>query len=76
MSDGIHVWRKGELWLVTRGNYTLDEFANQQQAVQLGKQRARTSRAKVIIHADDGSVNVIDNFMEAGSRRRKQKRPA
>jgi Uncharacterized protein conserved in bacteria (DUF2188) len=60
MSDGIHVMPKGDGWTVTRGNYTLDEFKSQQQALQLAKQRALASKATLHVHGSDGSVQVVD----------------
>jgi VCBS repeat-containing protein len=70
MSDGIHVMHKGDLWVVTRGNYTLDEFKSEKQAVQLAKQRARASRAVLTVHAEDGSVRTVESFQQEGKHNR------
>jgi hypothetical protein len=72
MSDGIHVMHKGDLWIVTRGNYTLDEFKSEKQAIQLAKQRARSSRAVLTIHAEDGSVRAVENFQQEGRQHRRR----
>jgi hypothetical protein len=73
MSDGIHVVPKGDGWAVTRGNYMLDEFKSKQQALQLGKTRARTSKATLHLHERDGSVQMVDNFEgDAVSQRRRK----
>ena len=74
MSDGIHVIQQGDLWAVTRGNYTLDEFSNELAALQLARQRAKNSRARVILHAEDGSVRIIENYSEGESDSRLRKR--
>jgi hypothetical protein len=76
MSDGIHITQKGERWLVTRGNYTLDEFPSKQQALQLARQRAKSSRANVIVHAEDGSVRYVENFTEFASGKDKKRKSA
>lgn len=71
MSDGIHVSQRAGRWSVTRGNYTLDEFKNQQQAIQFGKQRAKASKSSLFIHTDDGSIRLIENFQTLESRKQR-----
>jgi len=61
MSEGIHVRLKGDRWLVTRGNYTLDEFKSYEQALELAEQRAKVSKADLYVHAEDGSVALVQN---------------
>jgi len=65
-------------WAVMRGNYTLDEFKSQQQAIQLGKQKAKASKATLTVHAEDGSVRVLENYQntEGSLKRHKVRRSA
>jgi hypothetical protein len=70
MSEGIHVRHQGDRWLVTRGNYLLDEFKSQQQALALATQRARSSKASLTIHSEDGTVRKVDQYKDADTLRR------
>jgi VCBS repeat-containing protein len=78
MTNGIHVMQKDGNWAVMRGNYTLDEFESQQQAIQLGKQKARASKATLTVHAEDGSVRLVENYQssEGSLKRDKVRRTA
>lgn len=76
MSEGIHVRLKGDRWLVTRGNYTLDEFKNYQQAIELAEHRAKASKADLYVHAEDGSIACVQNHQAADWRKPKSRRTA
>ena len=60
MSNDIHILSKGDRWLITRGNYTLDECKNQKQAIETARQRAKRSHANLILHASDGTVSSVE----------------
>lgn len=64
MTNGIHIRRKGKLWLVERGNYLLGEFKDEDDAVELGRQRAQKSRSDLLIYADDGTLERKETFPE------------
>ncbi len=78
MSDGIHVMQRGNIWVVTRGNYTLDEFANRQKAIELAKRRAKSSKSRLVVHSEDGSVLGIEEYdpSTGPSRRMRRERTA
>jgi hypothetical protein len=76
MSEGIHVRPKGDHWLVTRGNYTLEEFKTYQQAVELAQQRAKSTRADLYLHAEDGSVACVQNHQSLTGQKPRVRRSA
>lgn len=69
MADAIHIKRKDAVWLVERGNYLLGEFKSQAKAVELGRQRARSSHSELVVHSEDGAIASQESFNDA--RRRK-----
>jgi hypothetical protein len=68
-TEGIHVRRKAKFWVVERGNYLLGEFANREQALQLGRSRAKSSHSVLVIHAEDGAVASRETFKETARRK-------
>jgi hypothetical protein len=69
-TEGIHIKCRGKLWLVERGNYLLGEFPTQQEAIELGRVRAKSSRSTLVIHSEDGSINARESYKEHSSRKR------
>jgi hypothetical protein len=68
-NEGIHIRHDGDRWLVERGNYLLGEFRAQDQALELGRTRAKSSQSELIIHSDDGSVVTRESYKEVSRRR-------
>ena len=62
--EGIHIRRQGPLWLVERGNYLLGEFPSQDQAVKLGRARAKSSHSVLVIHEDNGAVSRSESYKD------------